>query len=260
MAKKENTEVEVKKTNSVVVENTLKAISLEEFGMTEVCASDIKIPLALLMQKMSVLVDEEKAKAGEIRGSLEGNLLGGVDKPFYFVPLQIQNVWVEKIPATKKFVGVYPRTRLNEKQDLTYINDQGEEVVRTKQIDVFCMSLEELNSGEALPYKLSFKVTSYDAGKTMITLATKLMMFGKPLYNYVFKVSTIKKENDKGSFYVFDLSQDKTPEGKSVYSVPSTHQLCQYWASQVGSGKVVADDSADVDTSFDVKSFTEEKF
>ena len=260
MSKKQTTEVAVKEVPQAVVESALKTISLEDFGMTEVCASDIKIPLALLMQKMSVMVDEEKAKAGEIRGSLEGNLLGGVDKEFFFVPLQIQNVWVEKIPATKKFVGVYPRTRLNEKQDLTYLNEQGEEVVRTKQIDVFCMDLAELNSGEALPYKLSFKVTSYDAGKTMITLATKLMMFGKPLYNYVFKVSTIKKENDKGTFYVFDLAQDKTTDGKSVYSSPSTHQLCQYWASQVGSGKVVAHDEADLDTSFDTKSFSEQKF
>ena len=260
MSKKQTTEVAVKEVPQAVVESALKTISLEDFGMTEVCASDIKIPLALLMQKMSVMVDEEKAKAGEIRGSLEGNLLGGVDKSFTFVPLQIQNVWVEKIPATKKFVSVYPRTRLNEKQDLTYTNEQGEEVVRTKQIDVFCMDLAELNSGEALPYKLSFKVTSYDAGKTMITLATKLMMFGKPLYNYVFKVSTIKKENDKGTFYVFDLAQDKTPEGKSVYSSPSTHQLCQYWASQVGSGKVVAHDEADLDTSFDTKSYSEQKF
>lgn len=258
MSKKQTTEVAVKEQTQVAAE--IKQISFEEFGMDAALTTDIKIPLALLMQKMSVMVDEEKAKAGEIRGSLECNLLGGVDKPFLFVPLQIQNVWVEKIPSTKKFVGAYPRTRLNEKQDLTYINEQGEEVVRTKQIDCYCMDLAELNSGEALPYKLSFKVTSYDAGKTLITIATKLMMFGKPLYNYIFKVSTLKKENDKGTFYVFDLSQDKTPEGKSCYTAPATHQLSQYWATQIGSGKVVADEVVENDSSFDPKTFTEEKF
>jgi len=260
MSKKQSTEVVLKETPQAVVAQSIKQISFEEFGMDAALGSDIKIPLALLMQKMSVMVDEEKAKSGEIRGSLECNLLGGTDKPFFFVPLVIQNVWVEKIPSTKKFVGVYPRTRANEKQDLTYINAEGFEVVRTKQIDCFCMELGELSSGEALPYKLSFKVTSYDAGKTLITIATKLMMFGKPLYTYVFKVSTIKKENDKGTFYVFDLSQDKTPEGKTVYSVPASHPLCQYWAQQVGTGKVVAHDESDLDTSFDVKTFSEEKF
>jgi hypothetical protein len=220
-------------------EETGVALTNQQMGVEDLLSSDIKIPRALLMQKMSEFVDKEKAKPGQIVGSLECNVLGGVDKEFLFVPLYIFNTWVES--ENDKYKATLPRTRSNENLPFEEMSAGGVKITRTKSINVFCMALTELESGEALPYQISFRRTSFDAGRTLITLITKLLMFKKPIYNYVFSISANRQENDKGVFYTFDVSRAKK-EGVDMKLDPKYFDTCNFWTEQVQTNKVVVDE------------------
>jgi hypothetical protein len=221
--------------------STLPAtLSNADMGVEEMISGDIKIPRALLLQKMSKLVDLEKGKAGEIRGSLEANLLGGVDKEFLFIPLYMYNSWAIHEEVGGKFRRMEPRTAANDKQEWEFKDSDGVSCKRVKCINAFIMAVKDLDDGEPLPYQLTFRSTSFDAGRTMSSIIAKLLQFGKPIYNYVFSLGSIKQENDKGTFYVMDLKRAEN-EGRKITTNPEYIATCKYWMDQVRGGRVIVD-------------------
>lgn len=222
------------------------ALSQSDLGVEDLLAGDIKIPRAMLLQKMSKMVEEEKGKSGEIRGSLEANLLGGVDKAFLFVPIYMHNTWIISEATTKKYVSQEPRTAANDKLPWEFTGENGTPMTRTKCINVFLMALSELESGEALPYQLTFRGMSFDAGKTLTSIIAKLMLFKKPIYNYVFSITSLKKENDKGTFFVFDLTRAKGTDEKPIALSDTYTGVCAHWMNQVKNGRVTVDVEAEI--------------
>jgi hypothetical protein len=104
----------------------------------------------------------------------------------------------------------------------------------------------EIEKGEYLPYVLSFRNTSYSAGKKLMTLFKKLEAFKKPPASRVFSLSTFMKENDKGIFYVLDVAQK---DGET----PAHMMKAAYdWYKTVSAGAVKIDEDKDDESAPDI--------
>ena len=166
-------------------------------------ASDIIIPKVLLMQSISQLVDQEKAKAGDFVHSLDENIIGAKeDKPVEFITLDMY-----------KTLQTYEDDKYVKTESLTPENSalpyeevvNGVKVNRTKTMNYYVIRPEDVENMSVFPMVITFKRTSLKGGKK---LATKLMMleeFGAEVYAKTFKLVARQEEGDKGKYYVMDI-------------------------------------------------------
>jgi hypothetical protein len=87
-----------------------------------------------------------------------------------------------------------------------------------------------------LPYLVSFRRTSYQAGKKLVTAKEKFKMFKRPLASKTFLLSAKKTENDMGSFYVYDIEQGRDTTSAELDAVMP-------WFDMIQSTDVRVDDS-----------------
>lgn len=177
------------------------------WGSENTSSKDLIIPKILLMQGMSELVQDDKARLGEFRSSLDGTLLGGKDKPMSFIPFYLTKTIINyrQEGDQLKYIGEEPVTVKN--ADIPFETTvDGVDFRHDKCINVYCLRPEELD-GEYLPYLLSFRRMSYRTGKKISTFFDKLKAFGKAPATRIFELSTTQQENEKGKFWVYDVEQ-----------------------------------------------------
>lgn len=235
-AKKKTSKKKVtKKTTKAVAttEEDTKALAAydEAFGTEDIDNEDIIIPKVLVMQGMSKRVTEGKAKLGDMVDSLTGEILGDTDTPIDFIPFKTFKTWIvfhndeykETIPVTPKNKD-WP---IEDKVD-------GVHVRRDKVFNCYCLLPEQIESGEFLPFVLSFRRTSYYAGRKLTTAFARLRMFKKPAFSKVFRLSSEKQTKDKHTFFTFDVEQVGNSNEKHMVE-------CKNWYDVVSKAKV--DDS-----------------
>jgi hypothetical protein len=199
--------------------------------------SDLVIPKILLMQGMSKLVQEEKARLGEMRDSLDNSLLGSKDTPLEFIPFQVFKSWlIFHVDGNKiEYQGQEPMTAANASWPLEEIVD-GKVIRRDKALNFFCVLPSEVEEGLFFPKILSFRRTSYQAGKKLETWRAKLKAFNKPLAAKTFKLISNKTENDLGVFYTFDIEAGRDTTEAEL-------KAASQWRSVVAAKPVKIDDS-----------------
>lgn len=191
---------------------------------TKVSGKDLILPKVLLMQGLSGAVTDSKAAMGEIRDSLENKLLAEPTKPLEFVPFYFNKTWVifEKI-ATKggdklEYVKQIPWSPENDnwEWDTVEKGDDGKEhrYRRDQSINVYCLLASEIKEGIFMPYVISFRRTSYVTGKALLTTKEKLKLSRRAWASKVFALSSVKTENELGTFYKLEVAtaRDSTPE------------------------------------------------
>ena len=196
MSKKEVTKVESKE---------LAEVGLDAWGQeeVEVSSNDLVIPKLWLMQPLSEMVAEkELAKAGEIVDSLSEEVIGGPDKPVKIVPFKVEKLWytIKDNGDKGELVSIDAVTKENEGLEREYELD-GDKYKRMFTYKFFCVK-----EGSSLPFIIIFKSTSIRAGKQMFTeMYIKNRMAGKsPAAKYM-EISSEKKKNEKGTFFVFTV-------------------------------------------------------
>lgn len=228
-------------------------------GGEEILSSNVVIPKLLLMQALSDFVVEKTAESGDfIRQSTRekvGNFKEGVE----LIPLTFTNIWIlkEKIGNKFEWRGMEPMTAAN--QDLPWnFEKNGGQWTRTKCLNVYALlpkdikgemaELEKAKNGEMpdpdkalLPVVIQFRVTSFPAGKDVVTQFAKAKKFGLPGYVSTLKLSAYLEKNDQGSFYVMDV--------KTAGPTPKEyHATCEYWKKLIASGKTQLDVSDETET------------
>ncbi len=181
------------------------------WGSEDVDNSDIIISKILVMQGMSDLVSDRKALIGELRDTLNGKLLGGMVgdkcKPMPFIAFHTFKTWIinhkETPPGAKEPKWVFkqqiPMTADNKGWEWNETVD-GVEVRRDKVLNFYVLLPEEIAAGEAFPYLLSFRRTSYKAGQRISTEGSKLRALNKPLAQRVFNLGVVEEEGDEGKY------------------------------------------------------------
>lgn len=202
---------------------------------TPVDKKDFLIPKLLLMQGVSKLVQEEKARAGEIRGSIDQNKIAEKEGSVEIIPFSVYKTWVTLTKVGSEFVVQEPLTALNYNKPREEMRD-GVEVINFETLNYYCLLPEEIQNGMFLPYVVSFRSTSYQAGKTLETHRARLQEFGKPLPFKTFNLGSSPKKNDKGSFYVFTISESRDTTEVELDAV-------KHWHSIVKQGEAKVDDA-----------------
>jgi len=168
---------------------------------------DFIIPRAALLQKTSPLLDQySELKPGMIVNSLTGEIL-----PAEFIPITKRTYWVRFNPRDAKDPNYLPEFapgaivwKSDNPNDPKVLRDgefgpNGEKPAATK----FLSFLAHF-SGHDMPVVIAFSKTSFNTGRALNTL-TKTAP--GPMFASKYTLSAIKKENDKGVFFVFKVNK-----------------------------------------------------
>jgi hypothetical protein len=158
--------------------------------------------------------------------------LGGPDQPVQFIPLKMTTEWIlaERVGKNFEYRKTEPRNAGNENLPWEF-KQNGADWKRTKVINVYALLPQDIlnfqteikrlaETGEMpdlnktlLPVVISFRSTSYNAGKSVATFFSKIAemsQYGvaKP-YGYTMSLSCYQDKNDDGTYYVFEAGDTK---------------------------------------------------
>lgn len=227
MSKKESTEVAVKQ-ETALAESGIET-SLSDWGDSAISSRDIVIPKILLMQGLSDLVADGKAKIGDFADSTTGDILGSIDKPVEFIPFHMTKVWI--VSRRKKNESKFEFERYADAIDgseLPFEQMDGEDTIKNEYALQFYVLLKQDMS---MPYVITFKSTSLRAGKVLSTqmyVRNRAAGLVPPAYSMF--LGGKKEKNDKGTFAVMEL---KT----GTKTMPEEIKECLNWFNVVKAGK-----------------------
>lgn len=232
----------------------------------EILRSDVVVPQVLLMQGLSELIANkavglkgERIETGDFVRSTNGEILAASGKALEFIPLMYTSAWImtELVGKKYEFRGYEPRTARNE--DLPWdFEKNGSQWRRTKVMNVFALLPQDVaaeqtamkkfkETGEVpdldanlLPVVIQFKSTGFAAGKNIATHFAKAQQgahMGQRAYHYKLSLTAAEQENDKGQFYVPEVS------GRAVKASPEEIGAATRWVSTLGDGGGVKIDS-----------------
>ena len=213
------------------------------WGSENIDASQLVIPKILCMQGLSQMVAEGEAQMGDIVDSMTGEQLGcGREKdfqPLNFVPLYSFQEWVvyDKLGGDKlQYVEKVPFGPTN--ADWKWDTEKQKRVL---VMNFYVMLERDLEDRGALPYLLSFRSTSYKAGKKLATFVKKGALSDRPAPAYTYTLTANKTSNDHGTFYVLDVK--KAGETDAKFYDPAQKGICFEWFKQLKAGTHKVDDS-----------------
>lgn len=205
------------------------------FDATPVDKNDFLIPKLLLMQSVSSAVQEERARAGEIRESIDNKKITEKEGAVEIIPFGVYKTWITLSKQGSEFIAQVPLTAANCNKPREEILG-GIEVLNYETLNYYCILPSEVALGMYMPYVVSFRSTSYMAGKTLETHRARLQEFGLPLPFKTFNLGSSPRKNDKGNYYVFTISESRNSSEEELAAV-------KHWFKLIQSGKAKVDES-----------------
>lgn len=219
---------------------------VDAWGMEELNAGDIIMPKLLLMQGLSKLVTAGEANQGEIANSLTKEVLGGITNikaktctDVEVVCFKAFKTWLEfdKVEGEWVYRKQYPMdaTNVDLAQEETV---NGVEIRRDRCLNYYVLLPKEIAAGSALPYVVSFRRTSMQAGKKIASATTRWKALGaaNPICHKTFKLTVIQKTKDDKNYWAFDVN-----EGTPVNAEAQAE--CKKWFNALQKMSVKIDDS-----------------
>lgn len=247
VAKKQETALAVSEEKKLAVYGDL----MDE---TPVEAKDIFLPKLSVMQSMSKAVQEEKARVGEIRGSLDNNLLAEKGAAIEFIPFGVFKTWVRftDVNGKAEYLEQVPYTPENATWDREVYED-GKKISNMETLNYYCLLPEEIKKGEFIPYVLTFRSTSLKVGKKLETFRARLQEFRKPLPFKTFSLSTELVENEKGRWYLPALEQARDTSEEELNAVKHWHNMIKVSKVRVDESDLEYTNAVKTDVEADVK-------
>jgi hypothetical protein len=223
------------------------------WGTEGVDSTDIKIPAMRMCQQMSERVAEGKAQAGDVVLSTRQDVLCPKGQAVEFIPLMTFKTWQlsKKVNGKFLFQKTEPMTPENVNSEWSWEED-GEEWKRTRVLNFYCLlpsdiekeikALEAVKRGEMpdpddalLPVLMSFRSTSYDAGKDLATHFKKAEHFSLPPAVTTFKLTTELIKGDQGHYYVYRVEKSRKTTTEEL-------TVAKGWFDTLHKVNVIADD------------------
>jgi hypothetical protein len=222
---------------------SLPAIPTGAWGSENISAKDFIIPKILVMQGQSTFVTEGTAMVGQLVNSVSREVLGGKwgkdkDQPLNFICFYTFKTWIESEKRGDKFefVRQIPMDARNEDLPVEY-TENGKVMRRDRSINAYCLLPSDITKGEGvIPYIISFRRTSYQAGKKLSSFLGKLADFRQPAAAREFKLTVLQRENEKGKFCTFDIEMLGATQ-------PAHLAVAYQWYQKVKSAALKIDDS-----------------
>jgi hypothetical protein len=184
------------------------------------------------MQSISELVENEKAKSGDFVHSLDEVVIGKKEeKPVEFIVLgdmykTIQTYEDDKYIKTESYTP--------ENANLPYeevVNDV--KVNRTTTMNYYVIRPEDVDNMSVFPMVITFKRTSFKAGKKLATKLVMLEEFGAETYQKTFKLVAKQEEGDKGKYYVMDILDGRKSNDVEIKQAEKWRERLKVTAMQV---------------------------
>jgi hypothetical protein len=238
-----------------------------------ILSSDVIIPRLFLMQKTSEFVEEGRANAGDLVKSLGVEKLGDLKTPIEVIPLAspVSSWTVQKREVGKQrwdFARSEPRHAGNDTLSWNFNADKDGNIIadnvksthewrRVKTLSCFVILPKDLEAQAAellkaeqgelpdlskalTPLLVTFRITSYTAGKELSTFFTQAASFKQEAYKYSLTLGAAREEGDQGSYYIFTLDRSKPKPVKKEYL-----EKVEMWANIVRSTNVRVDEDRD---------------
>lgn len=189
--------------------------------------SDLIIPRAKKIEAMSPeMSDTELLKAGIHPGVIINSITKEI-LPEKFIPVSYFKQWI-RFNANKEgdrgwVDGYGPRDVIYntiDKNDIRLSTDAVWDGDLPPVTTTFLCFLA-LFEGQEMPIILSFGGTNFKTGKTLLSLAT---FKGGDLFSNKYKLTTKKKSNEMGSWFVFDVSYSGKAEGEEYAKAESLYE------------------------------------
>lgn len=206
------------------------------WGTEGVLSNDLILPRLMLMQALSKFVSDDNvgAKAGEIRDSVEGKLLGNTKSPAKIIPFFSTTTWVVNKEVNGKFEFHKIESRREGERREYEVIVEGTRYRNSACINLYCLSYDDVKTGMVTPYEVNLKSFSFKyAGRSFTQLASKLKGNNKSLASAVFELGVKKEENDKGSFYAYTMSLAKDADGKVHFTTPEEQAMAYQQYKQI---------------------------
>lgn len=222
------------------------------WGAAPVSAQDIIIPRILLMQPMSEAVTEGDAAFGDMVESLSNEKVGDLKTPLEVVPFLMRKIFVEYDVTNgtdmknKKFLRVTPITPQNE--NLPYNDEETRDgkrmlIMRDYVREFYVLRVDELKLGATIPYTISFRRSSAQAGKKLATqMYVKNLNAGKTPASVTVMLTVNKTTNDQGTFGTFDIAPNAPTDIKYIAEAFKWLQLVNQGSAKVADESYAADD------------------
>lgn len=184
--------------------SNLPAAPMAAWGSENITSEDILVPRLMLMQPMSEFVTSGECKMGDIIESLDhSKVLGSEKKPAELIVFGSFKTW--RIEHDGEYHKTVPWGPENAKWAYEEV---VEDIAVTRDLvqNYYALSVEDIAKGEAFPYVIAFKRTSMNTAKALGAHLMKLQAQNKPSAAKVFKLTSKKETNDKGTFFVFEVA------------------------------------------------------
>lgn len=220
--------------------NLPESVKQVDWTKTEVSADNLILPRLQLMQGLSELVHEGKAKLGDIVKSSTGEILASKDQALEILPLTCKEYWIvmRKEGTKLEFSHIETLVQTPMGSPREFIKE-GSEYQRIRTLDFYVLIKKEI-AGEIqarealaaggmcdpdlclLPAIVSFKRSSFQAGKEISTAMLKAKHFGMPSFVKSISLSSAIEKTDLGTFAVFTTKQ-------GVMSTVEELEVASHW-------------------------------
>jgi hypothetical protein len=224
--------------------------SLSSWGQApQMSSNDIIMPRINLMQPMSDKVTAGEAAFGDFRDSLNNELIAKMGEKFKVIPFHLQKIFIV-YNVTDRDQKDYLRTEsISAENDNAKYEDEERgkdgktiKIQRDRVMNFFVLRPEEIAVGSAIPYIMSFRRSSMQAGKKLATqMYMKNMAAGKSPPAVTMVVTAKKESNDKGTYAVIDI----VPTGPTS---PEHIAEAFKWFQLVNAGKARAHEGLEEET------------
>ena len=191
------------KLNNALFDGVEKSVMGED---KDLFSNDILMPKIWLIQQMSEMFAEGKAKLGDYVSSINGEVLADKDTPLYFIVLSMFKRWhtFEMVAGKQEFLSSEIMTTKN----ANYLYEdtlEGKSIIRKQVISAYIVLVEDIKKGINKPYVIDFASTSKGAGRALVTDIATLESANAPSWVGWFALTNKQEENDKGKFQVKDV-------------------------------------------------------
>lgn len=204
----------------------------------EVNADNFLISKILPMQLTSPLVKDDKAKFGEIRDSVTGELLAPLGKPLAFVPVELREYWMVNRLEGKNWVFEESIPYNNSNRGLAREETvNGVQIKRMHCMDYYVLLMNDLLKGIDFPKTISFRSTSLRAGKVLYTRMYALnQRAGLSPAGMIMAVSTKRVDGELGSYVTLEVTPVEQAHADYV-------ECAKKWFDLVRAGKTQIDET-----------------
>jgi hypothetical protein len=224
-----------KETALAVIDNTMFEQDAHD-GMDNISAEDVALPFLKVLSQLSPELESiDGAKAGMIYNTVSGQVYDGT-QGIKVVPCHYERKYIEWTPRGQGSgapVAVHPATSgimdktFRKPGDSKDYLDSGNYIENSAQHYVLIVDDE----GNCAPALIVMKATQLKKSRKWNSMMMTLKLNGKngpftpPSYSHVYRLTTTKESNDKGTWYGWEVERVGPVEEMSTYQTAKAFAL-----------------------------------